>query len=147
MLVLLGLAYCTEQYSFFRKCLLSTSLELGLVLCAGCTALMGLEVDCFHPPPPARLSPCLSEVSRACPLPSSLFFPGPSPLYLSVFCPFPSPVLPFSSMILAPAFPVTVQEIPGSAIPEAGRDPEGEALCQRTVQGQEGFIPSKVRAS
>ncbi|KAK2508641.1 hypothetical protein MC885_016239, partial [Smutsia gigantea] len=65
-------------------------------------------------------------------------------LYLSVFCPFPSPVLPFSSMILAPALPLTVQEIPGSAVPEAGRDPEGETLCQRTIQGQEGFIPSKV---
>lgn len=79
-------------------------------------------------------------------------------LYLTVSIPLPqhpSVPLPLPSAPPAPALsevssfpaPVTVQEIPGSAVPEAGRGPKGEALCQRTVQGQEGFIPPEVSAS
>lgn len=39
-----------------------------------------------------------------------------------------------------------MQEVPRSAVAEAGADAEGKALCQRTVQEQEGFLPSEVRA-
>uniref|UniRef100_A0A452UTM5 Unconventional myosin-Ia n=1 Tax=Ursus maritimus TaxID=29073 RepID=A0A452UTM5_URSMA len=37
--------------------------------------------------------------------------------------------------------------LPPPCPPVLPREPEGEALCQRIVQGQEGFLPPEVRAS
>ena len=91
------------------------------------------------PGSPRCLLPVLSppSLSRPCPLLSHL-----SHLPTS----HPSPALFLRDLRSFPS-PVTVQEIPGSAVPEAGGGPEGEALCQRAVQGQKGFIRPEVRPS
>lgn len=140
---------------FYSEILLRSCLGLCLRLCAGCTALLGLECDSFHSlpqHPTAPPSPVLLQPSPKCLLPvlSTLALSSPcaSPhLSLSVRpTSHPSPALFLHDLSSFP-FPITVQEIPGSAVPEAGRGPEGEALCQRAVQGQKVFIPPEVRTS
>lgn len=122
--------------------------------CAGHTVLSGFIFYYFHPLPSIPQSPLSSPM----PLPSlkclvPVLFPlSSSPVsvpllpHLSVppFLPSPAPFLHDHSFC---SNPLTVQEVPGPAVPKAGRGPEGEALCQRAVQGQEGCIPPEVRAS
>ena len=140
---------------FYSGILWRSCLRLCLRLCSGCTALLGLECGSFHSlpqHPTAPPSPVLLQLSPKCLLPvlstPSLSSPCPSPyMSLSVLSTsHPSPALFLHDLSPFPS-PITVQEIPGSAVPEAGRGPEGEALCQRAVQGQKGFIPPEVRTS
>lgn len=139
---------------FSSGVLLRSCLGLRLRLCAGCTALLGLECDGLHsrpgppqfPPPWGSSSPPQSVCSLSFHL---RLFPAPARLlsHLSVLpTSHPSPALFLRDLRSFPS-PITVQEIPGSAVPEAGRGPEGEALCQRAVQGQKGFIRPEVRPS
>lgn len=135
---------------------------LSLVLSAGC-AFMGLAFASVHflintPQFPASslVLQCLVSfpVSVLCHVPSSPLLPVVSVMSPLALC-SPWVLLPLLlTSLLYPAFHfhdlsfllLTVQEVPRSAVTKAGADAEGKALCQRTVQEQEGFLPSEVRA-
>lgn len=138
---LFHLAQCCLQEDF---CTPVWDCALGCGL--GAPPSWGLSVIASIPAP-APHSPHLPRVSAPCPFTSASFQPLPLLSHLSVLLTsHTGPALFLRDLRSFPS-PVTVQEIPGSAVPEAGRGPEGEALCQRAVQGQKGFIRPEVRRS